>query len=113
MFLRNIHKALSRACFGSPYQQAEDDYFSSFPDFLYNGVESIEQNFARLAVENDWQTGSRLYRDERAGCMAAFFASHYGSSADKLAEWQKLCEDASIFPVPPSITKCKKVALRI
>jgi hypothetical protein len=42
--------------------------------------------------------------------IAAEFARYFGNT-DKLANWQRLCQDLGIEEELPSITKCRQVTL--
>ncbi|KAF2235279.1 hypothetical protein EV356DRAFT_532003 [Viridothelium virens] len=84
--------------------QLPQDFLDTFHDFAIDENQDPIDAFFRLADQRKWKVNGKT----------AYFGVPYqreeedGSSVTNLATWQGLCEDASIYPVPISITKCKK-----
>ncbi|KAJ4994116.1 hypothetical protein SVAN01_00593 [Stagonosporopsis vannaccii] len=62
--------------------------------------------FNRLAIQEGWSMAHRKNRRHEA--IAGEIEGVYGTGNTKLEKWQELCRDVQIYPVPLSITKCKK-----
>jgi hypothetical protein len=63
--------------------------------------------FNRLAIREGL---SKKQRKERRGlAIAGEIEGIYGKDGTKLENWQHLCRDVKIEPIPPSVTQCKKV----
>ena len=67
--------------------------------------------FNRLAIKEGWSKNQRKKRRHEA--IAGEIDAIYGADTTKLEKWRELCRDIKIEPVPPSITKCKKVCRRV
>jgi hypothetical protein len=84
-------------------------YFDQFENFRPDHNAPLMDEFQRLAQTQQWKKGGERYRKERQACLTNEYHQYFGRDARKLEGWQALCKDLSIEPVPPSITKCKKV----
>ena len=45
----------------------------------------------------------------KGALYASRFADYFGEDETKLENWQKLCRDLSMDPIPETITQCRKV----
>ena len=94
---------------------SSSNYFDRFPGFLPNPQLLLHEEFERLARFRGWHTGSKQYGREQGRFLRAEFDLHLGrtESSRKLDDWQALCEELRVDSIPKSITKCKKVRIRL
>ena len=90
-------------------------YLSSFAMFKPNASASLEDEFARLAVERHWAPHSKKYKTERRKFLISEYNEHVGyvEVKNKLYHWQELCREVGIRIPPPSITQCRKVLSKL
>ena len=99
--------------FGSGINQNYFDVFCSqgfVPDITADAMDE----FGRLAKFQCWGKKSKEYHKQRNICLATLaedFESHYGNDVTRLNQWQNLCSEVYVDPIPHSITQCKKVSL--
>lgn len=72
---------------------AEQAHFNRFPDFFRDPQAKKEERTRYVKALADTHIGSI----ERGG------------TGEKLASFQRLCQDLSVSPTPASVTQCKKV----
>lgn len=91
----------------------QETYFNRFPNFQPNPNSSLNNEFQRLAISQDWGKKSSKYKQERSAFLHAEFETHLGSieRERKLGPWQGLCRELRVDAVPDSITQCKKVCV--
>lgn len=91
---------------------AQPAFFDQYPDFDYDHVSPIEEEFERLADMQGWTKGSREWEIKRNECLLAEFTLQFGSIVinGELQAWQDLCQELGIRGNLPSKTKCKKVS---
>ena len=87
------------------------NYLDRFPGFQRDPRRPLNEEFARLASFKQWRVGSKLYKREHTEFLRAEFDLHIGviEQGRKLEDWQALCQELRVSPVPASITQCKKV----
>lgn len=88
---------------------AQVSFFDQFSDFQPDNVAVFSVEFNRLANARGWHTGSNTWRRNWARAIHSEFQRAYNTNTSRLANWQDLCAEVGISPMPPSITKCKKV----
>lgn len=93
-------------------------------------ADTLALQFDKLAIENQWKNGSKAFYKHRGQFFRERFEdewneiiytsgesddedddSQHGVSIGKaaqLAQWQNLCHELGVDPVPHSITQCKK-----
>ncbi|KAL7273177.1 hypothetical protein RUND412_003989 [Rhizina undulata] len=90
-------------------------FFARYPEFNYDKTASVIEEFNRLSESRKWsQTGRTRNNAFQAfrTAMIEEFNQMYGTDANDLAAWQKLC----VFcgkEAPSSITQCRKVVKKI
>lgn len=90
-------------------QLEEMSFFTNFPDFDHDPAASILEEFERLTIHRQWKRGGERWKKERNRCLNEEFEHHYTAGVTVLDQWQGLCRELSIDPVPGTITQCKKV----
>ena len=88
-----------------------NNYLDRFPDFQRDPRRPLNEEFASLASFKKWRIGSKVYRREQIRFLNAEFDLHLGmvEQGRKLVDWQALCQELRVNPIPGSITQCKKV----
>ncbi|KAG5962290.1 hypothetical protein E4U58_003940 [Claviceps cyperi] len=88
-----------------------DQFFNRYSQFNYDPHSKAWSEFGRLAKFLRWKKGSKkenkaknLFRQ----AMVDEFSANYGESDNKLDVLQRLCQKLEIYPMPQSITACKK-----
>jgi hypothetical protein len=72
--------------------------------------EDFIAKFEQLSLQRGWsRKDAKKYRTQ---AIDDDIISTYGVDLTKLEEWQKLCSDVGMDPVPRTITQCKKVSFR-
>lgn len=89
----------------------QKDYLDRFPDFQRDPQRPLNEEFTSLASFKQWRIGSKLYKREHTRFLRAEFDLHLGvvEQSRTLEDWQALCQELRVNPIPGSITKCKKV----
>ena len=89
----------------------QKNYLDRFPGFQRDPRRPLNEEFASLASFKQWPIGSRLYKQEQTRFLRAEFDLHLGvvEQGRKLEDWQALCQELRVNPIPGSITQCKKV----
>ena len=89
------------------------NYLDRFPDFQRNPRHTLNEEFASLASFQLWRIDSKVYKREQTRFLCAEFDLHLGivEQGRKLVDWQALCYELRVNPIPGSITQCKKVKL--
>lgn len=93
----------------------QNAYFNRFPGFEPDPRRPLDEEFQRLAKFQRWAKKSKRYASERGHFLLAEFDQHLGVTerSTKLEDWQALCRELRVTPVPESIRQCKKVNLSI
>ena len=88
-----------------------NNYLDRFPGFQRNPRRSLDEEFASLANFKQWRIDSNVYRREQIRFLRAEFDLHLGNveQGRKLVDWQALCYELRVYPIPGSISQCKKV----
>ena len=88
-----------------------NNYLDRFPDFQRNPRLPLNEEFASLASFKRWRIDSKVYTREKTRFLCAEFDLHLGivEQGRKLVDWQALCHELRVNPIPGSITQCKKV----
>ncbi|KAI9701769.1 MAG: hypothetical protein M1836_001112 [Candelina mexicana] len=89
------------------------DFLAAFVDFTPDPTAALADEFERLAVHNGWDRTDDEYRENRGRFYASEFDEHWGTDATKLQNWQALCAEVKIEPVPQTITKCRKALQKV
>lgn len=87
-------------------------FFAVYPQFEYNPQEESWAAFNRLVAFFGWKTGGkkeRKARDKFKKALVGQFGQLYGADENKLEVLQELCQKVGVFPVPSTLTTCKKV----
>jgi hypothetical protein len=84
------------------------NHFSQTYGFTYIIGNTLTANFQQLSARLNWSAKTRARHWFR--CQKALMGSIYGTNTSSLAAWQCLCTDVNIWPLPSSITQCKKVS---
>ena len=86
-------------------------YFDRFPRYTPDFHNSLDDEFLRLARSQGWSK-KRIAR-ERNAFLLAHYDLHLGEveRSKSLKDWQALCSELHVSPIPESITQCKKVTL--
>lgn len=89
----------------------QNNYLDRFPGFQRNPRRPVNEEFASLARFKQWRIDSNVYRREQILFLRAEFDLHLGNveQGRKLVDWQALCHELRVNPIPGSITQCKKV----
>ena len=89
----------------------QKNYLDSFPGFQPDPRRTLNEEFDSLASFKQWRIGSKLYKREQTRFLRAEFDLHLGviEQSRKLDDWQVLCQELRVNPIPGSITQCKKV----
>ncbi|KIM27374.1 hypothetical protein M408DRAFT_330079 [Serendipita vermifera MAFF 305830] len=87
-------------------------YWSLFPDFDHNEHAPLQEEFARLAEQNNWDgdddRSKAIRRIQWGRCFRLEFNKHYGEDASSLAGWQALCKEVRLQNIPESVEECKR-----
>ncbi|KAI9567957.1 hypothetical protein HD554DRAFT_2105189 [Boletus coccyginus] len=89
----------------------EDFFATYYPRFEYDATESASDEFHRLCDELGWgredakrKVAHRNFKD----ALVKQFNEIYGTDADDLGEWQKLCHIVDIYPIPDNLKACRE-----
>ncbi|KAJ7189987.1 hypothetical protein GGX14DRAFT_483934, partial [Mycena pura] len=90
-------------------------FFSSYPEFTYDPVGPISQQYQALRRTYNWnQGGKKALAAARAAyegynrAMGLTFSQEYGDDVDSLENWQKLCRAVGLKPIPTTLEACRK-----
>lgn len=88
-----------------------NNYFDRFPGFEPDPRQSLEEEFNRLARFKRWDRNSHKFARERKQFFQLHFDMDLGmvDRSKKLEDWQALCRELRINPIPESIRQCKSV----
>jgi hypothetical protein len=87
----------------------QSDFWSQFPQFTQDPTAPFKAEFGRLASFMGWIRRLDEHRDAWIDCTISELDFHLDFAGTRLVDWHSLCETMNILPLPPSITKCKKV----
>lgn len=87
-------------------------YFDRFPSFEPDLQTSFITDFHRLAELQGWK--HKRYRTERSRCVLECYDAYLGNverggRQERLLEFQRLCRELLVEPVPRTLTQCRKV----
>ncbi|KAL6714587.1 hypothetical protein ACLMJK_008012 [Lecanora helva] len=84
-------------------------YFARFPNFIPDARLSLLVEFDRLATFQGWIENGWKYGKERRLFLLAHYNEHLGGveQSKYLRDWQALCTELGVKPMPESINKCK------
>ncbi|KAG5996414.1 hypothetical protein E4U54_002570 [Claviceps lovelessii] len=88
-----------------------DLFFGRYNQFAYNPHAESWSEYFRMCAFFRWTKHSKKERKVRTlfqDAIVAEFGALYGADENKLDTLQRLCGKLDIFPVPQSITSCKK-----
>jgi hypothetical protein len=94
-------------------QQAIDDFFSQHQNFRYDANKNTTAQWNRLKEENKrlWRGPAlRNVKESYYNAMAKAFNDAYGTNANDLWAWQKLCEAVQCDWIPNTVWQCKEVS---
>ncbi len=89
-------------------------FFSRYPEFDYDSDLSFIDEFYRMCDHFGWRRYSNerdQARDAMRRAMVQQFNHTFGTNAEDLASWQKLCEIIQIDPIPDKLKQCRRVRL--
>ncbi|KAL3462795.1 hypothetical protein BJX64DRAFT_288006 [Aspergillus heterothallicus] len=92
-----------------------DAFFALYPRFTYQRQEPIYRELFRMFGEFNWERDDPR-RDEawenfRIAVIQAF-NSTFGSDAEDLATWQRICRCLEIAPIPNQLTGAREAVSR-
>ncbi|KAK0515346.1 hypothetical protein JMJ35_002725 [Cladonia borealis] len=93
----------------------QEKYLDRFPGFQGDPRRPLNEEFARLASFKQWRIGSKVYKREHTKFLRAELDLHLGviEQCRKLEDWQVLCQELRVSPIPASITQCKKALHKV
>ncbi|RXW19646.1 hypothetical protein EST38_g6205 [Candolleomyces aberdarensis] len=86
-------------------------FFERYPSFDYNAFEPSTSEFRRLAKLMGWRRDDpeqKAAYEAFTDALANQFNSNYGSDAENLESWQKLCDNLGIYPIPDDLIEARK-----
>lgn len=89
-----------------------DSFFNKYPTFDYQHSAPSWAEFERLCDYFDWGESFKM-RQARQDLKAALtlqFNDIYGTDADSLASWHKLCRVLNVDQVPEGLKECRQVS---
>ncbi|KAF2852962.1 hypothetical protein T440DRAFT_420074, partial [Plenodomus tracheiphilus IPT5] len=86
-------------------------FWYQFDGFKPSPTAKFREEFARLAQLQKWNKGQQ--QKFRLQALRAEIAFHNGTCVQKLAKWQKLCEEMGVEKDLPSITQCKAALKKV
>ncbi|QPG95525.1 hypothetical protein C2857_001067 [Epichloe festucae Fl1] len=91
-------------------------FFARYNQFDYDPHSEAWSEYHRMCAFFNWKkdckkerAANTLFRD----AIVAQFGCLYGVDENKLATLQRLCEKLEVFPVPQSVTSCKKAISKV
>jgi len=86
-------------------------YFDQYPGFEPDPQRPLEEEFRRLARFKGWSNKGKKIAQERDAFLLAQFYVHLGAveRSKRLEDWQGLCRELRVDPIPGSIKQCKMV----
>ncbi|KAH9023980.1 hypothetical protein EDB85DRAFT_1894554 [Lactarius pseudohatsudake] len=91
-----------------------EDFFSQYPNFQSEPLNSPVVEFNRLCVDYGWERNDPKKRAAHKAFQFAMkkeFDSLYGSDEKDIHNWYKLCNVLRIDPVPDTLQKCRSAVL--
>ncbi|KAF6760720.1 hypothetical protein DFP72DRAFT_1165877 [Ephemerocybe angulata] len=86
-------------------------FFAEYPDFNYDPTETAHSEFRRLCRSMGWERDDpekvEAYADFQDAIVMQF-NERFGTDADKLEPWQKLCRRLGIEPVPDNLKEARE-----
>lgn len=116
------------AAFVAEFNGPLDCFFLRYSVLDYNPRGPPMGEFRRLVSASGWDPErvkrpenartpeSLAYRCARAGFFDAFrgeFDSLFGSDVEEFTTWKSLCETLGVYPIPDTITQCRKVSILV
>ncbi|TFK93886.1 hypothetical protein K466DRAFT_580523 [Polyporus arcularius HHB13444] len=89
-------------------------FFSRYPEFDYDSDLSFIDEFYRMCDHFGWRRYSNerdQARDAMRRAMVQQFNHTFGTNAEDLASWQKLCEIIQIDPIPDKLKQCRRAVV--
>ncbi|RPD61910.1 hypothetical protein L226DRAFT_571306 [Lentinus tigrinus ALCF2SS1-7] len=89
-------------------------FFGQYPEFDYDPDASFIDELYRMLDYYGWDRDSderEEARDAMRRAMVLQFNDTFGTNAEDLASWQKLCEIIQIDPVPSDLEKCRRAVV--
>ena len=88
------------------------EFFDSYPPFVYDSSSSASSEFYRLCDYFDWERDDPDRQDAHETFKDALvkqFNVNFGTNADDLTAWQGLCASLDVDPIPDELAACRKV----
>jgi hypothetical protein len=88
------------------------EFFDSYPPFVYDSSSSASSEFYRLCDYFHWDRDDPDRQDAHAEFKDALvkqFNVNFGTNADDLTSWQGLCASLYVNPIPDELAACRKV----
>ncbi|KAL2827981.1 hypothetical protein BDW59DRAFT_159939 [Aspergillus cavernicola] len=92
-----------------------DAFFSHYPDFTYQRDQPIYSELHHMYDTFNW----RRENPEREEAWKKFrvavietFNSIFGSDAEDLASWQRICRSLGITPIPQGLSEARKAVVQ-
>lgn len=90
------------------------EFFAQYPAFHYDSSQSAHDQFAALRMRMRWKRDDPAQEDafqQFRGALVQQFNYNYGTDADDLGAWQRLCGVLGITPVPDTLKEAREVSI--
>ncbi|KAH7377615.1 hypothetical protein BKA66DRAFT_422029 [Pyrenochaeta sp. MPI-SDFR-AT-0127] len=91
-------------------------FMFQYPDFNYRNGMPIVQEFYRMCDFFNWERSDerkRAAHDDFKTAMVHTFNTLYGTDADDIDAWHKLCVALDISPLPVNLQECRKAVQKV
>ncbi|TWU71430.1 hypothetical protein ED733_002233 [Metarhizium rileyi] len=91
-------------------------FFAGYGQFNYDATSEVWTEYRRMVQHFGWQPKGRRENTANNRFRAALvqqFGQLYGTDESKLETLQRLCEKLELYPVPASVTACKKAIKKV
>ncbi|KAJ7675292.1 hypothetical protein B0H17DRAFT_1207800 [Mycena rosella] len=86
-------------------------FFASYPKYSYDRAGPASQQFNALRGVYKLERGRPAAEEAYAEYNRALgltFSQNYGDAVDNLANWQRLCREVRVVPVPETLAECER-----
>ena len=85
-------------------------FFAQYTDFEYNPAKPATDEFYRLCDFNGWDKDEKQFaKKDFQDALTIQFNNIYGTNENDLTNWQTLCAQLGMDPVPESLKACRQV----
>lgn len=106
--LKRLRKSRSSRGGSGPLQE----FFDSYPPFVYDSSSSASSEFYRLCDYFNWNSYSPNRQDAHEAFKDALvkqFNVNFGTNANDLTAWQGLCASLGVDPIPDELAACRRI----